>query len=127
MSNDKEETKKLYMKQYYAANKAKMVKQIMTRQKLLKNSDVFIEQTRDQIIEELNSGKRKYLQMATLDKYSININPKTLNCYHDKPTELNIKTDNHSTLPCKICATEPTQHCKICATEPTIEKPTIEK
>ena len=36
MSNDKEETKKLYMKQYYAANKERMVKQIMTRQKLLK-------------------------------------------------------------------------------------------
>ena len=87
MSNDKEETKKLYMKQYYAANKAKMVKQIMTRQKLLKNSDAFIEGTRDKIIEELSSGKRQYLQMATLDKYSININPKTLKCYNDKLTK----------------------------------------
>ena len=60
MSSDKEETKKLYMKEYYAANKEKMVKQIMTRQKLLKNSDVFIEQTRDKIIEELHSDDATY-------------------------------------------------------------------
>ena len=79
----KSEEKKLYMKQYYDANKQRMIQQIMNRQKLIRNSDKYIEDNRDKIIEELNNGKRKFLQIQTLKKYNINIDPKTLQYYHD--------------------------------------------
>ena len=83
MAEVKNEEKKLYMKQYYDANKERMIQQIMNRQKLIRNSDKYIEDTRDKIIEELNDGKRKFLQVQTLKKYNINIDPKTLQYYHD--------------------------------------------
>ena len=87
MVEDKGETKKLYMKTYYELNRQKMIKQIMAKQKMIKNSDKYIEDSREKIIEELNNGTRKFLQMQTLAKYNININPKTLKYYHDTKHE----------------------------------------
>ena len=59
----------------------------MAKQKMIKNSDKYIEDNREKIIEELNNGTRKFLQMQTLAKYNININPKTLKYYHDTKHE----------------------------------------
>ena len=67
MSNDKKEKNNIYMKQYCAENKERKVKQIMNRQTPFRNSETFIEANRKKMVEELNSCKRKYLQMATLE------------------------------------------------------------
>ena len=77
------EDKKAYMKQYYDANKKRMIQQIMQRQRLVRNSDKHIEGTREKMINDLNNGTRKFIQMRTLAKYNINIDPKTLKYYHD--------------------------------------------
>ena len=50
MVEDTGEAKKLYMKQYYDLNKQRMIKQIMAKQKMIKNSDKYIEDNRDKII-----------------------------------------------------------------------------
>ena len=92
MVEDKSEAKKLYMKEYYDLNKQRMIKQIMAKQKMIRNSDKYIEDNRDKLIEELNDGRRKFLQITTLAKYNININPKTLKYYHDRKHEEVTKT-----------------------------------
>ena len=98
------EDKKAYMKQYYDANKKRMIQQIMQRQRLVRNSDKHIEGTREKLIDALNNGTRKFLQMRTLAKYNINIDPKTLKYYHDdssleaRPTQpFETATDEMST------------------------------
>ena len=83
MVEDKSEAKKQYRKEYYDLNKQRMIKQIMAKQKMIRNSDKYIEDNRDKLIEELKDGRRKFLQMAILAKYNININPKTLKYDHD--------------------------------------------
>ena len=50
MVEDTGKAKKLYMKQYYDLNKPRMIKQIMAKQKMIKNSDKYIEDNRDKII-----------------------------------------------------------------------------
>ena len=75
------------MKQYYDANKTRMIQQIMQRQRLIRNSDKHMEGTRENLIHDLNDGTRKYLHMRTLAKYNINIDPKTLKYYHNTVSE----------------------------------------
>ena len=77
------EDKKAYMKQYYDANKTRLIQQITQRQRLIRNSDKHIEGMREKLIHDLNDGTRKYLHTRTLAKYNINIDPKTLKYYHD--------------------------------------------
>ena len=55
----------------------------MERNKMIRNSDKYVEDNRGKMIEDLNSGKRKYVHTKTLDKYGISINPKTLQYYHN--------------------------------------------
>ena len=77
------EDKKTYMKRYYDTNKTRIIQQIIQRQRLVRNSDKHMEDTRVKMIHDLNNGTRKFIQMRTLAKYNINIDPKTLNYYHD--------------------------------------------
>ena len=72
-----------YMKEYYNKNKHKIIRQVVERAKLVTNSEKYIEANRGKIIDDLNSGKRKYVQMTTLKKYGINIDPNTMKYYYD--------------------------------------------
>ena len=78
------EGQKTYNKQYYDANKTRIIQQIIERQKLKRNSDQYIEENRNKIIDALNDGTRNFIQLRTIAKYKINIDPKTLKYYYNK-------------------------------------------
>jgi hypothetical protein len=78
-NNDRKE----YNKTYYDEHKNKIIKQVVDRQKLIRNSDKYIEDTRDKLVDDLNNGVRKFIHFKTLLKYKINIDPKTLKYYYN--------------------------------------------
>ena len=78
------EKRQAYNKTYYTMNKQKMVKQIVDSRRSIINSDDYIETNRARVIDELNNGTRKFIHLTTLRKYRININPVTLEYYHDE-------------------------------------------
>ena len=100
------------MKQYYDANKTRMIQQITQRQRLIRNSDKHIEGTREKLIHDLNNGTRKYLHMRTLAKYNINIDPKSLKYYHDateiapEPADDTLSDDSNDKIPDILDKTE---------------------
>ena len=79
----KAEDQQTYNKQYYDANKQRIIKQIVERQKLIRNSDKYIEDNREKLINDLNNGTRKFVHYKTLLKYKINVDPKSLNYYYN--------------------------------------------
>ena len=85
--------RKQYMANYYNTNRSKIIELVQRRRTLLRNSDTYIQNKRDIIIEELNNGKRRYVHTSTLNRYNIKIDPKTLIYYHDK-NELLTKLDD---------------------------------
>ena len=78
------EGQKTYNKQYYDANKTRIIQQIIERQKLKRNSDQYIEENRNKLIDALNDGTRKFIQLRTIAKYKMHIDPKTLKYYYNK-------------------------------------------
>jgi len=78
-NNDRKE----YNKTYYNEHKNNIIKQVVDRQKLIRNSDKYIEDTRDKLVDDLNNGVSKFVQSKTLLKYQINIDPKTLKYYYN--------------------------------------------
>ena len=79
----KTEDQQTYNKQYYDANKKRIIKQVVERQKLIRNSDKYIEDHRDKLINDLNNGTRKFVQYKTLLKYKVNVDPKSLKYYYN--------------------------------------------
>ena len=79
----KAEDQQAYNKQYYDTNKKRIIKQIVERRKLIRNSDKYLEDNRDTLITDLNNGTKKFVQYKTLLKYKINIDPKTLKYYYN--------------------------------------------
>ena len=55
-----------YLKNYYDANKTKLIRQIVARQKQIRNSDKVVEDIRHQLINDLNNGIRKFVQLKHL-------------------------------------------------------------
>ena len=58
--------RKQYMANYYNTNKSYIIELVQRRRTLLRNSDTYIQNKRDIIIEELNNGKRRYVHTSTL-------------------------------------------------------------
>ena len=83
MEQDKKQDRRIYMRTYYDENRTKMIKQIIERQSIRRSSDSFIEQHRAKLIDDLNTGKRKPLQLTTSAKYNISHDKKTLKYYHN--------------------------------------------
>ena len=83
MEVDTKTDRRVYMRSYYDENKSKMIRQIIKKQSFRRNSDNFIDKHRDKLIDDLNSGKRKFLQLTTSAKYNIKRDKKTLNYYHN--------------------------------------------
>ena len=79
----KTEDQQTYNKQYYDTNKKRIIKQVVERQKLIRNSDKYIEDHRDKLINDLNNGTRKFVQYKTLLKYKVNVDPKSLKYYYN--------------------------------------------
>ena len=59
------------MRSYYDEHRSKMMRQIIEKQSIRRNSDTFIEKHRDKLLDDLNNGKRKFLQRNTLAKYAV--------------------------------------------------------
>lgn len=78
--------RKDYLKEYYNMNKTKIINQVVQRRRMVNNSEKYIENNRNKIIDDLNSGKRKYLHIKTLKKYEIAIDAKTMKYYHQDGT-----------------------------------------
>ena len=83
------DTKRQYAKRFYEQNKERMKLQITTRARLVRNSAANIENVRDKLIEQRNSGERKFAHLRTLAKYRINIEPTTLKYYYDGERSFN--------------------------------------
>ena len=77
-------SKKEYNKAYYALNREKIMKQIEDNRKARINTDKYIEQKREALINGLNEGNNKFIHIKTMLKYKININPETLKYYYDE-------------------------------------------
>ena len=92
------ERQKTYHKQYYDTNKNRIIEQIKGRRKLIRNSDKYIEDNRDGLIEALDKGTKKFIQLRTLAKYKINIDPKTLQYYHNKDNTSYYNKEIYETL-----------------------------
>ena len=82
-NNDRKE----YNKTYDNELKNKIIKQVIDRQKLIRNSDKYIEDTRDKWVDDLNNGVKKFVHFKKLLKYKINIDPKTLKYYYNSEAE----------------------------------------
>ena len=67
-----------YAKKSYSMNQERILKKHRARIELLKNSDVYQASRRQQLIEDLNSGKQKWLRESTQLKFDIKRCPKTL-------------------------------------------------
>ena len=63
-----------YYNNYYHSHREHIVKLVADRKKLLKGSDLY----RQKLIDELNSGKRKWVYIRTREKYGLQQDPKTL-------------------------------------------------
>ena len=83
MDSDKKIDRRIYMRSYYDEHRSKMIRQIIEKQSIRRNSDTFIEQHRDKLTDDLNNGKRKFLQRNTLAKYDITQDKKSLKYYHN--------------------------------------------
>ena len=52
--------RRFYTRTYYDENRTKMIKQIIEKQSIRRSSNTLIEQHRDKLIDDLNTGKRKF-------------------------------------------------------------------
>ena len=68
---------KEYNKTYYATHKQHIMKLVADRKKLVKGSDLY----REKLVEELNTGKRKFVKGPTRAKFDLKQDPKTLKWY----------------------------------------------
>ena len=63
-----------YNRAYYKANKEHIVSQVIARTQLIRGSDAF----RAKLVEDLNSGKRKFVKQTTRDMLHIQQDPRTM-------------------------------------------------
>ena len=75
-ADSEEQRKKMreYNRAYYKANKEHIVSQVIARTQLIRGSDAF----RAKLVEDLNSGKRKFVKQTTRDMLNIKQDPSTL-------------------------------------------------
>ena len=66
--------KREYYRNYYNSQRERIMKLVADRKKLLKESDIY----RQKLIDQLNSGKKKWVYMSTREKYGLQQDPKTL-------------------------------------------------
>ena len=66
--------KREYYRNYYNSQKERIMKLVADRKKLVKESDLY----RQKLIEQLNSGKKKWVYIRTREKYGLQQDPKTL-------------------------------------------------
>ena len=50
----------------------------------LRRLNIDVDEERERIINDLNTGKRIFRRLETMAKYNINIDNQTLTYYHDK-------------------------------------------
>lgn len=74
---------KQYLKEYYQQHKEKIKEQVKARQHL-RRLNIDVDEERERIINDLNTGKKKFCRLETMAKYNINIDTQTLTYYHDK-------------------------------------------
>ena len=73
-SEEQRRTMREYNRAYYKANKEHIVSQVIARTQLVRGSDAF----RAKLIEDLNSGKRKFVKQTTRDMLNIQQDPRTM-------------------------------------------------
>jgi hypothetical protein len=66
-----------YNKAYYSMHKERIMKLVFDKKKLVKGSDAY----RQKLVEELNSGKRKFIKGPTRARFDLKQDPKTLAWY----------------------------------------------
>ena len=75
---DKATKRKQHAKEYYLLNKERIIKHNNNKRNLIINSDVYKAKQRDDVIEQLNNGSKKWITEATKIKLNIQQCPKTL-------------------------------------------------
>ena len=68
---------------YYQQNRERIIRNTVERRRLVMNSDKYINANRQKLIDDLNSGKQKFITEAMKNKYFLARNPKTLEYYYD--------------------------------------------
>ena len=63
-----------YNKAYYKAHRDDIVRKVSVRTQLVRGTDAFGEK----LIEDLNSGKRKFVKQPTRDRLKLQQDPRTL-------------------------------------------------
>jgi hypothetical protein len=71
---DRQAYMKEYNKKYYQNKRAEVIRLVIDRKSLLRGSDQF----RQQLVEDLNSGKRKFVKQPTRERLQLIQDPKTL-------------------------------------------------
>ena len=71
---DRTEYMREYNKTYYQNNREQIIKNIAARKQFMKGTDKF----RQQLVDDLNSGKRKFVKQPTRERLQLIQDPRTL-------------------------------------------------
>ena len=63
-----------YNKAYYKAHREHILRKVSERTQLVRGTDAF----REKLVEDLNSGKRKFVKQPTRDRLNLQQDPRTL-------------------------------------------------
>jgi len=66
------------IKHYYETNKERIKKMVSEKRRILNNSDIYIERNRENLLNLLNNGSRRWISEKNKIKYSIHQDEKTL-------------------------------------------------
>ena len=70
----KKAEKREYYRNYYNAQRERIMKLVSDRRRLVKESVLY----RQKLIDQLNTGKKKWVYISTREKYGLQQDPKTL-------------------------------------------------
>jgi hypothetical protein len=73
--------KTTFFKRYYEANKERIKKMVSAKRRLLYNSEPYINQNRQKLVDSLNNGTKRWISEKVSIKYSILRDEKTLKYY----------------------------------------------